>query len=541
MINRSFKPLFANDTYARMLGYDSSEEIIGLDTVLETAAPHERARIEGYAAARLRGDGAPSQYDYEGLRKDGSTIWLDNRVRLVTWNGEAAIQSTVVDITGRRRAERELEKSKRRLNDYLEASTDWFWKMDENCRFSYFSDRFEKVTGVPPRMLLGKTREETGIPDVDPMAWQEHLDNLAARRSFRDFRHPRTLADGSLVTLSINGKAIFDAEGNFQGYRGTGRDITDLVTAERRARRAETHLTSAVAGLSELFVLWDGDGRFVLCNEEFRRINRRVIETCQPGVSFHDHIRAALDAGLYPEAEGREDEWLTERLARHRDPAAPFELARQDGRWLLINEQKMPGGGTVTIATDITERKQAEEALRESERRYRHIFDDSVVGTALVAPKESEPDGRFSQVNRAFCEMLGYSEEELLCMTINDVTHPDDREPNLRLRRQIVEGSTDGFQLEKRYIHKTGRIVWAQLRVTAIRDEDGRYIYDILASPQNPKILVRDDSEIVGDGVAPRRPLSWQSSAEEIVDGFGEEGEAGVEAVVGHLAMHDAP
>ena len=63
----------------------------------------------------------------------------------------------------------------------------------------------------------------------------------------------------------------------------------------------------------------------------------------------------------------------------------------------------------------------------------------------------------------------------------------------------------------------------------------------ILASPQNPKILVRDDSEIVGDGVAPRRPLSWQSSAEEIVDGFGEEGEAGVEAVVGHLAMHDAP
>ena len=66
-------------------------------------------------------------------------------------------------------------------------------------------------------------------------------------------------------------------------------------------------------------------------------------------------------------------------------------------------------------------------------------------------------------------------------------------------------------------------------------------LHVILASPQNPKILVRDDSEIVGDGVAPRRPLSWQSSAEEIVDGFGEEGEAGVEAVVGHLAMHDAP
>jgi prevent-host-death family protein len=132
-----------------------------------------------------------------------------------------------------------------------------------------------------------------------------------------------------------------------------------------------------------------------------------------------------------------------------------------------------------SLSRDITERRAAEDARRESEDRLRHIFNESVVGTALVTPNGTEMDGRFIQINRAFCEMLGYSEEELLGMTINDVTHPEDREPNFRLRHRMLEGLTDSFQLEKRYIHKTGRIVWARLSVTAVRDEDGRYVYDI--------------------------------------------------------------
>jgi len=83
MIHRDFKPLFVNRTYAEIFGFDSPEEVMALDWVLELAAPHMQARAMGYAAARLRGDDAPTDYEYEGLRKDGSTIWLDNRVRAI--------------------------------------------------------------------------------------------------------------------------------------------------------------------------------------------------------------------------------------------------------------------------------------------------------------------------------------------------------------------------------------------------------------------------------------------------------------------------
>lgn len=131
-----------------------------------------------------------------------------------------------------------LSDRERRFGDFAEASSDWFWEMDDKLRFSYFSERFTEVTGVPQEKLLGKTRQETGIPNVEPRAWQEHLDNLDARRPFRNFIHPRIKDDGEEVWVAINGKPLFDENGNFIGYRGTGADITPLRKAQQAIQEA---------------------------------------------------------------------------------------------------------------------------------------------------------------------------------------------------------------------------------------------------------------------------------------------------------------
>src|SRR3546814_4722246 len=111
-------------------------------------------------------------------------------------------------------------------------SSDWFWELDENLRFCFFSDRYTAVTGVPQDALLGKTREETGIPGVDPAVWERQLADLHAHRPFRNFIHPRHKPAGETVWLSINGNPWFDRDGNFRGYRGTGRDITEQRSEE---------------------------------------------------------------------------------------------------------------------------------------------------------------------------------------------------------------------------------------------------------------------------------------------------------------------
>jgi len=112
--------------------------------------------------------------------------------------------------------------------------------------------------------------------------------------------------------------------------------------------------------------------------------------------------------------------------------------------------------------------------LTESERRFRSAFDYAPIGMALVAP-----DGRWLEVNNALCEMLGYSQDELLPLTFQDITHPDDLETDLWLLHEMLRHERDSYQLEKRYFHKRGQVVWVLLSVSAVYDEAGAVEYFI--------------------------------------------------------------
>jgi PAS domain S-box-containing protein len=144
-----------------------------------------------------------------------------------------------------RRRERALRQSEQRFADFAKASSDWYWEMDEHLRFSYFSHRFLEITDLPPTALLGKSRPETSIPNVDPEQWQRHLDALAKHEPFRNFIHPRENSDGTTVWLSVNGVPHFDDQGTFKGYRGTGQEITELVAAREHAERARAYAETA--------------------------------------------------------------------------------------------------------------------------------------------------------------------------------------------------------------------------------------------------------------------------------------------------------
>ena len=143
-----------------------------------------------------------------------------------------------------------LFQSEQRYKDFSVASSDWHWEMDEELRFSYFSDRFAEVTGVDTPVLLGKTREETGIPDVDPVQWQDHLSALHNQNAFRNFIHPRQRANAETAWFSINGVPYFSEDGVFKGYRGTGSDITDLIEARLEAEAANRAKSEFLSSMS---------------------------------------------------------------------------------------------------------------------------------------------------------------------------------------------------------------------------------------------------------------------------------------------------
>ena len=126
------------------------------------------------------------------------------------------------------------------------------------------------------------------------------------------------------------------------------------------------------------------------------------------------------------------------------------------------------------IALDVTERKRVEEALRLSEERFSSAFEYAAIGMALVAL-----DGRWLKVNRALSRIVGYSSQELLAKTFQEITHPDDLETDLEYVRQMIAGAIPTYQMEKRYFHKDGHVVWVLMSVSVVKGQQGQESYFI--------------------------------------------------------------
>jgi diguanylate cyclase (GGDEF)-like protein/PAS domain S-box-containing protein len=126
------------------------------------------------------------------------------------------------------------------------------------------------------------------------------------------------------------------------------------------------------------------------------------------------------------------------------------------------------------VLAEVLVRKHTEAALRESEQRFRQAFEEAAIGKAIAAL-----DGRYLKVNRSLCEMFGYSEAELLSRTLQSITHPDDLDKQMKEYDRLLGGAIAAYRLEKRYLHKEGRVVWVQVTAAMVRDDVGNPLYTV--------------------------------------------------------------
>jgi PAS domain-containing protein len=176
-------------------------------------------------------------------------------------------------------------------------------------------------------------------------------------------------------------------------------ELTDEITERKLAEESMTRLGAAIENLSELFVLYDPDNKLVICNKNYRDLNSETPDTIVPGAKFEDHQRALIEKDLYDGIEGHEEEWLKERIKLHKNPTGLFEIFR-NGRCLLVNEQRLPDGSIAIVSTDITEHKQTEGALLQSEERLRGAIESLREGFALF-----DADNRLVALNDVYLEV----------------------------------------------------------------------------------------------------------------------------------------
>ena len=305
--------------------------------------------------------------------------------------------------------------------------------MDHELRFTYGSPRFFEIFRITPEDLIGKTRKEFASSQMEDSIWREHEAQLEARLPFRDFAYSSTMGDGRTRHLKISGKPIYDSQGIFKGYRGTGYDITEQVEIREALERSQKLLSDAIDTIPEGFSLYDERDRLVVFNSRFRTLlypdSNIKIKT---GMSFEAIIREAAENEIVPEAQGRIDDWVKERLARRRERSEPH-IQQRGNRWILVSEHETHDGGTVALYSDITELKQHEAELSNKSKELERlssqlakylspqVYESIFTGRSevKVASQRKKLTVFFSDIS-GFTEITDQLESEELTQMLND-------------------------------------------------------------------------------------------------------------------------
>ena len=214
-----------------------------------------------------------------------------------------------------------------------------------------------------------------------------------------------------------------------RGWVATHEDITERYRAEKSlteaksnaeraelaARTAHTTLIDALDVVPGGLMILNSQDRYVLWNRNYAEAYTESLEVIAPGARFEDVVRFGLARGQYPEANGREEEWLRERLARHALPHSTHEQQLSGDRWVRIEEHRTADGGSIGIRVDITD-------LKRREASFRLLFEENPLPMWVVDLHTLE----LLAVNAATCRHYGYSRDQLLQMTVEDLRVPDE-------------------------------------------------------------------------------------------------------------------
>jgi PAS domain S-box-containing protein len=377
------------------------------------------------------------------------------------------------DLAKRKLAETALRESEERFRRLAENAPDpiFRYRLAPTPGFEYVSPAMANVIGYTPEEHYADPELVFKLTHPEDRILLESLRQSPPER-ITDLNLRWLHKDGTVIWTEQRIVPIYDAAGDIVAIEGIARNISERMRAEQALRESEERFHN-MADMVPIMIWMSGtDKRWHYFNKRWLEFAGRPLEK-ELGHGWANHI--------HPDERQHVLETYNTAFDQRLEFNMEYRLKRFDGeyRWVLatgIPRFMLHGSfaGYIGSCLDITERKQEEDKRRESEELFRSAFAHATTGMALVGL-----DGRFLRVNRALCEMLGYSEQELLELDFRSITHLDDVSSNVSIFHQVLVGELNAYQIEKRYIHKNGHVVWALLSGALVRDAKGNPLYFI--------------------------------------------------------------
>ncbi|MFP4641329.1 MAG: PAS domain S-box protein [Dehalococcoidia bacterium] len=455
---------YANPRLAETWG-GSVEELIGAH-ITDFISIDKVSKIVELSKRRMAGEDIVPKLEESLPLKNGGEIDAELRVSTTIYEGRPAYVVFLRDVSERKRAEVALRESEERYRTLVEQANDGICTIWDG-KFAYVNTRLAEMGGYAVEELIDTPFTQYVPSDALPKLLDYYRRRIAGEDLPQTHEVVLERRNGERRDVELNASVI-----TYQGKPAdlvVVRDITERKEIERQLQESEVRLKTITDSAQDAIMMMDSRDRVSFWNPAAERIfgykpeevlGKNLHSFLAPE-RYHEAHRQALAEFAQTGQGGPIGKTLEVYAGRKDGVEIPIELSlssvRVDGSW-----------HAVAIVRDITERKQAEEALRQSEEHFRGFFEHAAIGMAMWTL-----EGRIFRVNRSFCDMLGYTEEEMLGKKGREIMHPDDWEIERKELKELLEGNVDSIHGARRHIHKQGHAVWGFSSASLVRDVSG--------------------------------------------------------------------
>ncbi len=458
--------LSVNRFGAEQLGY-RQEDLIGQSIAQVFDSPERQTVLERLMTC-IESPYTLLEWETQKIRKDGSRLWVKERARAI--HDHAGVIFVLVvceDITERKRAEKQLQETSRLLHTLVNESALPLVSLDRDGRVLSWNQAATRLFGWSEEEVLGRELPyvQTGEETMADALWEQGTHGkLTGPIELR-----RRRKDGRMLDLLLWPVFVYDEFEQLSLAVGLYVDQSDLKRAQEAKLMSEARLRSFLDALDDLAFEFDQEGRFL--NVWTRSEDKLLLPKTEL-------MRKRISDVLGPETSAYYLGTIRHVIATGQTATVDYTVFH-DGtrRYFSGILTHIPGSGAGTdtvgcIMRDMTESRIIEAQVRESEARWRALYEHAGVGIAQLTL-----DGQFLRVNPHLCKILGYPSDVMLARNFQDFTHPDDIEANLAHLAELLAGTCQSFTMEKRYRRIDQTWVWVDLTVSLVHADSRDQAY----------------------------------------------------------------